>query len=340
MMADICTIQKASVKSKIPCLFQSIVQNTPSSKRPDQQHKVIASDQLHPDAFEVIHRSSFTPTEKLDGTCTLVHEHGGVPWLWARHDRKPNKITGKQLKNNKFSTSTSSKSSNDSLEDRIHWNIESDYKEPPFDWIPASGVLDKDGKLLPEVNGHIPGWVPVDPRSRQHCWHASVVDLHRGFGLVLQPASTKNHLEIDFQPLGELIGCTLELIGTCINGNPYKLGSKQKPVHVLVRHSIIRFSELPPINYVDLVTWFENNREGRVEGIVWHCVESGLMFKLHRHHMDLKWPVDNLKLLSFPVKINIDVEKWANSDSASDLMRGFVCIAGSTFESLDKVSIE
>ena len=31
------------------------------------------------------------------------------------------------------------------------------------------------------------GWVPIDPKGRQHCWHATSFDIEVGLALVLQP---------------------------------------------------------------------------------------------------------------------------------------------------------
>lgn len=66
------------------------------------------------------------------------------------------------------------------------------------------------------------GWVPVEKENRQYCWHSSVVDYSAGAALVLRPCcDSEDMLEITSVPLAELQEQTLELIGTCVNGNPY-----------------------------------------------------------------------------------------------------------------------
>ncbi len=189
--------------------------------------------------------------------------------------------------------------------------------------MPATGVDVVDGVCQPDDGGHTPGWVPVDPKSRQHCWHLDAVNLLKGLALVLRPGSdaaiasergdsaprsdtdSAARLEITAVPLAALNDTTLELIGTHVNGNPYRLGSKQQPIHCLVRHGSIPFTTPPPLNFDSLRTWFDKHVEGRVEGIVWHC-SDGSLYKVHRHHLGLKWPVTDLHILSLPVQITVD----------------------------------
>ena len=270
-----------------------------------------------------------------------MKEYCGRPWLWARHDRKPNKAAEKRFR--KFQQENPGLLSHgedcDAVTDepRFHWDVEKDLKVIPAEWIPSVDATSKDSNIVPDINGHVMGWVPIDPNSRQHCWHLSVVDLNNELALVLGPRSESlNQLELTLQPLSELLECTLELIGTNINGNPYKLGTKQNPFHILVRHGVIPFNAPLPLNFGDLKDWFETNLEGGVEGIVWHC-SGGRMYKLHRHHMKLDWPVQRPRLLSCSVNININC---GNGDYGSSLICNVCKLHGKTFSSLEDLTFE
>ena len=78
-------------------------------------------------------------TEKLDGTCCLVQNFRGRPWLWARHDVKPNKTADKRFKEYqriKYEQQLS-ENNREPLQPFL-WNLEEDFKEKPDDWIPAA----------------------------------------------------------------------------------------------------------------------------------------------------------------------------------------------------------
>lgn len=247
-----------NVSDKMPCIFETRVdEGVESSKRAGQNYRVVAcADNVRPDAAKVL--ESCVATEKIDGTCCIVKMFDGKPWLWARHDLRPKKSAAKRP------------------------IAEKDYKEPPPNWTPARSKI-------PGENGHIFGWVPVDPTARTHCWHLAAVDLNASTARVFG-----SDARVTDVPLIDLNECTMELIGTNVNGNPYKLGSKNEPVHFLVRHGSI---EVEHLSFPEGIReWFETE-EGQVEGIVWHCRADGrTMYKLHRHHLGLPWPVERPKL--------------------------------------------
>ncbi|ESO97528.1 hypothetical protein LOTGIDRAFT_181525 [Lottia gigantea] len=299
------------VQHKISCIFEICVQNEPSEKRSHQPYKVLAGDKLNPKLKDGELNGALI-TEKLDGTCVLIQQYEGKPWLWARLDRKPNKNADKRFK--KFQ-SQHQFTENTVEEDkpRFNWNVSKDFKEVPDNWIPAGGVEIKDGEALPDHIGHTPGWVPVDVKFRQHCWHLTSVDLQTGIAVVLRESESSGELVIDCVPLKTLEGKTAELIGTMINGNPYKLGTKQFPVHLLVVHGSLRLEGLPQLDRRELEEWFQCNENGKIEGIVWHCL-SGSLYKLHRNHLGLNWPVDNLLLSQKPVTISNNFNQYELSD--------------------------
>ncbi|ESO13049.1 hypothetical protein HELRODRAFT_63644 [Helobdella robusta] len=280
-----------NVKKKINCIFEIVIEPSISSKRPNQFFSVQATDGLRNEFVSSLNQPHIV-SEKIDGTSSFVRRFNGIPWLWARHDRKPTKNYKKMH-------------IGDSI-DYQDFKIEN-YKDAPENWTASDACLNEMGKLIPDTNGHIMGWVPINPQLKQHCWHCQAVDLESGLALTLKPndGHADNTLELSIEPLEKLEECTFELIGTNINGNAYNIGSKQAPLHILVRHGIIKISKTyPNVTQSSLRNWFINDENGRVEGIVWHCSNSRL-YKLHRHHLGLEWPIDCTKLSTRPLVINI-----------------------------------
>ncbi|XP_006011067.1 RNA ligase 1 isoform X3 [Latimeria chalumnae] len=179
------------------------------------------------------------------------------------------------------------------------------------------------------------GWVPVEKNNKQYCWHSAVVNYEVGVALLLRPHSDGG-LEITMVPLTELQEQTLELIGTNINANPYGLGSKSHPVHFLVSHGAFPIHNPPIIKYLDLAAWFKECKEGKVEGIVWHC-SDGTLLKLHRHHLGLPWPVPNIYLNSQPVLINVDLTHYSSEFEPNSLFTAFAKLNGQRFNHLQEI---
>jgi len=325
-----------SVRDKVFCVFETIVlPETWSTKRPDQPFQVVADiDRLRPEAaFLFSGESSARATEKLDGTCTAVRLWNGRPWLWAKHERKPNKAAEKR-----FRAAASGRGATPGGGERHEfvWNVETDFRDVPPGWTAARSGL-------PDASGRIQGWVPIDPKSRTHCWHLTAVDLEDPeVALVLQPQSDSSGIEITLRKLSDLDNCTLELIGTNVNGNPYRLGSRQHPVHFLVRHGILPIVDdlrTPEL----LMDWF-GTAAGAVEGIVWHCAD-GSLFKLHRNHLGFKWPIEQPCLISMPVVVNL--EAGVGSDfiqgrefAGNKLIQGMCKLDGCTFPSLGDLQLD
>uniref|UniRef100_UPI00398F4ED0 RNA ligase 1 n=1 Tax=Pristiophorus japonicus TaxID=55135 RepID=UPI00398F4ED0 len=285
-----------SVQQKIPCAFCSQVRDEPATKRASQSFRVVATGELSAKALQADIQHAVA-TEKVDGTCCYVAKYKDLPYLWARLDRRPTKQAEKRFR--KFqSTKTSTE---------FTWNLDDDFRPVSDSWVPAHGVAQIKGQLQPDENGHIPGWVPVEKESKSYCWHCSTVNYQTGSALVLKPRAA--NLEITAVPLAELLEQTLELVGTSVNGNPYGLGTKKIPVHVLVSHGSLQIEKPPALNLTDLTTWFEESPEGKVEGIVWHCA-NGTLIKLHRHHLGLQWPMPDPYLTARPLSISIDLTKY------------------------------
>ncbi|XP_068168666.1 RNA ligase 1 [Antennarius striatus] len=318
-----------SVQRKMTCVFVTEVTEEPSRKRDGQQFQVAATETVHPIALEA-NVGCALATEKLDGTCCYVTEYKGRPYLWARLDRKPNKQAEKRFRKYQQSHRTFK---------GFKWNVEEDFKAVPETWIPAHGVRHHGGLPVPDEHGHIPGWVPVESDSRQYCWHAAVVDYEAGAALLLRPgAGDPDVLEIASVPLEELLEQTLELIGTNINGNPYGLGSRKRPVHYLVSHGSLPIPDPPPVDFQQLRSWFQQRPAGGVEGIVWHC-QDGTLVKVHRHHLGLPWPCGGTQLGGRAVLVQVDgvVEEY---DSSRDLFTCFCRLNRRRFPRLQDVRLD
>ncbi|XP_014466405.1 RNA ligase 1 isoform X2 [Alligator mississippiensis] len=305
-----------AVQRKVPCLFVT------------QPFKVLATETLTRKAIDADIYNAI-PTEKVDGTCCYVTTYKGRPYLWARLDRKPNKQAEKRFKKFLYSL-------RDSKE--FIWNIEEDFKYVPECWIPAKEIQHSNGNPLPDENGHIPGWVPVEKNSKQYCWHSSVVNYEAEVALVLKHrADDPGLLEISPVPLSNLLEQTLELIGTNINANPYGLGSKQHPVHLLVPHGAFEIKNPPVLKHNDILSWLDNGTEGKIEGIVWHC-NDGTLIKLHRHHLGLCWPIAETHLNSQPVVVS-----WTKYDydfEPPSLFHHFSKLDGQRFSRLKDIKFD
>ncbi|XP_002740769.1 RNA ligase 1-like [Saccoglossus kowalevskii] len=326
-----------SVQCKVPCVFKTRVIEEKSNKRQYQQYNVVASNELQDSAIEDSIEEA-TPTEKLDGTCVYVHEYKGRPWLWARLDRKPTKQADKHFKRYQAAKRAWMLNGMSGEEPMWNWNADKDFRTARDSWIPAKGVPIINGTAQPDLYGHIPGWLPVESKDRQYCWHSSTFDVNYGIAVVLKSSNDGNQysMEVTIVELSELLEQTLELIGTNINGNPYGLGCKRNPIHVLVPHGVIQFPSSIPISYDELKLWFESSDEGKVEGIVWHCKNQQL-YKLHRHHFGLPWPIEDVYFTSRPVAINMDLSRYECDFDSTSMFSVLSQFNGQRFEQLRNV---
>uniref|UniRef100_A0A8C0BEA1 RNA ligase 1 n=1 Tax=Buteo japonicus TaxID=224669 RepID=A0A8C0BEA1_9AVES len=280
-----------------------------------QPFKVLATEAITGKALEADIYNAI-PTEKVDGTCCYVTTYKGQPYLWARMDRKPNKQAEKRFK-------------------RFLYSLE-DYNKGFFKPLYNSKRRSKVniGPILVEN-----GWVPVEKNSKQYCWHSSVVNYEAEIALVLKHHADPGLLEISPVPLSEILEQTLELIGTNINANPYGLGSKKQPVHLLVPHGAFEIKNPPTLKQTDIVSWFEGCNEGKVEGIVWHC-RDGCLIKLHRHHLGLHWPLAETYLNSQPVVISFNRTKYDCDFEPKSLFHRFSNLDGRRFDRLKDIKFD
>uniref|UniRef100_A0A8C4Q9R9 RNA ligase 1 n=1 Tax=Eptatretus burgeri TaxID=7764 RepID=A0A8C4Q9R9_EPTBU len=161
-------------------------------------------------------------------------------------------------------------------------DVDRDFRVVPECWKPATGVLFVNGQLQPDENGHILGWVPACSSPRQYIWHNMAVAQAVGKALVLRPEA-----------------------GSRLTGSVFfaGLGRPEQPLHLLVPHCAFGVTCPPQLSLSKLRSWFETP-EGQVEGLVW-CCANGELFKVHRHHVGLHWPVNTTRLAEQPILISV-----------------------------------
>jgi len=335
------SFKKCSVKGKIEAIYETtVIKNEQSSKRKGQPFKVVTTECLKERFLENKEAGHLQPTLKIDGTSCLIDEFNGRPWLWARHDVKPNKIGDKKFKAWKEEMSLHVECPSEEAP-VLDLDLESDFKEFPDDWRSATGSTKENA--TPSDNGHLVGWVPVDPSLRNHLWHLSVVNLSTSHGLVTKYNKEIKSLTVSIFPLKDLVGNTFELIGTNVNANPYGLGSKKAPVHLLIQHGEIPITisdKLHTYSQQELNDWFASEN-GQSEGIIWHSTQNNDMFKVHRHHLQQRWPVPTPVLVSFPVSISLGDNDLVDSVSGSkkSLFSQLKELNGQTLQSLRSIDL-
>ena len=147
----------SNVQQKISCVFETHVIEEPSGKRSYQPYKIVAGENVRQSA-ELSDIYNAISSEKLDGTCTLISEFDGTPWLWARLDRKPNKVADRKFKKFQNTHRAWQAEGKNGKEPEFQWNLQTDLKDVPNVWMPASGVeKNEDNVPIPDDNGHIPG---------------------------------------------------------------------------------------------------------------------------------------------------------------------------------------
>jgi hypothetical protein len=128
-------------------------------------------------------------------------------------------------------------------------------KKPPKGFIPAQ---EPD-----PVTGHWPGWIMVNPDSKEDKWHVEAYNnwYDPNKGDVLKDG-------------------TYELVGPRINGNPEFLAG-----HILVKHGEDKYLNCPR-TFEGLKEWLSGQR---IEGIVWHHPD-GRMVKIKAKDFGIKRP--------------------------------------------------
>lgn len=136
----------------------------------------------------------------------------------------------------------------------------------PLNWEATSNKL-----------GHRIGYMPLDKGDK---WHIDCMD-----GDFINVLRYKNNKTLIVkEKLSELEGKSVELIGPKIQGNLHKVDK-----HCVYLHGSIELEGFPnDFDRDKLKVWFINNEKCKYfEGIVVHF-SNGNLYKLHRHHLDLK----------------------------------------------------
>ena len=175
--------------------------------------------------------------------------------------------------------------------------------------------------------------------GRQHLWHLSAVDLSVGVCLILIPEDNGDNFQIVLDSLSNYLDKTFELIGTHVNGNPYSLGSKKYPLHLLVQHGCIPIKYDSQISLSNLHTFF--SEQCVIEGIVWHC-RDGSLYKVHCHHLNLKWPPQDkmYRLTTIPTTVRVDSLQYETDYKENTVIQWLTQLSGKEFDSLCQIQPE
>jgi hypothetical protein len=199
------------------------------------------------------------------------------------------KVTGKV-------DGTCARVSNNTLQKRR--DIKAD-REIPKDW-------EKTG-TEGESSGHLIGFMPLDKNDKWHndCYTKTLTGYDTSFLNVLDLDDSKTKLEYKSVHVSHLNGHSVEVAGPKFQGNPHHL-----KMHCVMRHGVIEINDFPDLydyksntNILESIkNWFNTNKKALYfEGVVLH-LDNGVMFKIHRNHLDLKWssnivpPLDQISL--------------------------------------------
>jgi hypothetical protein len=250
-----------------PLFICAHVKDTETSKYGRGGEKYLATNTLFPDLLTLLtNKTRYMATAKADGTSALVRDGK----LWKRRDQKDKKskmpptwvLTGKQREKHAVG----------------YMPIQAGSKEDQWFWEVFETPLNPENQRVPE-NPRVRVLRPIEfmEQGSNNCY-----DMRN-----------KKKLEAIYVDISELEGKTLELLGPKVQGNPHSL-----PFHVLMEHGIMECSTYPNLLDENLLKenllnrikeWHTTDQIGmNIEGIVLHF-ETGDIFKLHRHHLDLVW---------------------------------------------------
>lgn len=98
-----------------------------------------------------------------------------------------------------------------------------------------------------------------------------------------------------YENIANLNEMSVELIGPKFQNNPHNVTH-----HCIVIHGSIVIDDFPNFMIDTIKEWMVTNPKGNyIEGIVIHF-ENGAKYKLHRHHLDMKWKKSDCSLENFP----------------------------------------
>ena len=268
-----------SVLDKMSCIFELEATDNKTNKTNEDGKKrygseLVAIGKFHSELQKYItdHLTTgyYMITEKIDGTCRLIHQ-GKV---WKRRDLK-----------------------------MIHkGSKKGQYREPPKGWQKFSN----NGMF----NEHNIGFMPLDQKSNDDKWdfeahHPEYNDSDNHKILMAVPSIAgvvfSNYSKFEFKYIDiddpSIQGKTFELVGHKIGNNPYNMNSEEYPIkHCYIQHGINPVNigiaqedwKKPENVYKQIKGYFISNPS--VEGIVLHIHnEEQTCFKVHRLHYQLPW---------------------------------------------------
>lgn len=264
------TKQNAPVKDKIPsfmlCKHQ---EDTKTEKSGREGLKYLAKAEFKPEFHKkLLEGQKYEATVKVDGTCCLIgKDSSGKVCILKRRDIKPYRKKPQKI---------------------------------PDTWVQTGA----DG------GKHIIGFMPIEDGDKWH-YDAHPVQDENVKGVkrydtskirVLTIAECGKKLEYQIVDIETLDGKSVELMGPKFQANPHKLEH-----HCVMVHGLIKLSDCPDLHKIAqddtpllLTNWVQDTLSSNfIEGIVMH-MEDGSMFKIHCHHMNMKWG-DTKPLIEFPL---------------------------------------
>lgn len=76
-----------------------------------------------------------------------------------------------------------------------------------------------------------------------------------------------------------------------------------------------------------------------MENLVWHCKDECLI-AFHHHHRSLYWPIPEPSMVSIPVIINMNLNKYDNGADTKNLVNYFSKIDHQKFTRLKDLMLE
>lgn len=255
------TIRQVSVLNKIPCFFDIIVSEQESTKPGRSgQRQVLASSNIVQTAAHLIENGEVPIiTGKIDGTCTYFYrdESDGKVKLMMRQDlriatfgRHKGKYVSKKGRPSKV----------------------------PDGWISFVDKPDVEKSDSKTKWAHHIGFRPANDIQDKWAFEA----IEDGKVRVLTQLYPLQMYEMI--PIDNLAGKSCEFIGPKVQSDPHQIG-----VHCFTIHGSFTLP-FTLITRDDIETFLKTDEFGKkLEGIVWHFVNSNKSFKVHRGHFGMEW---------------------------------------------------